>query len=141
MPTDLPEFFSGTDPLGDVKANMKAQRKLARKAVGQSLWAIAKSLMLHYVISLAGVAVIAAAGFSSVPRAAVSATALGLLARWFLPNRARAQADAQLRQPKPEFEVMELTPDQLQEFFGNLGNPDAHQGATPEGVAKPTPYL
>lgn len=137
MPTELPKNFHGSAPLG---ADRKAVRKAARKLAGRSLWAIAKGLILHYSVSLAGVAVIAASGFHGVWRAALSATALGLLARWFLPNHARALAN-QAKQPKPQdFEVMELTPDQLSAFLKNLPKQaDLSEYDTP--APKISPYL
>lgn len=130
------------DPLGE---HRKAARKAARKLALRSLWSIAKSLILHYVITLAGVAVIAASGFHGTFRAALSATALGLLARWFLPNKARTQADA-LRQPQPipglEFPagVVELTPEQLKDFLGNLPE-QADLSAYDTPAPKASPYL
>lgn len=136
MPTDLPKNFSGS---GTLEPDRKAMRKAARKLAGRSLWAIAKGLMLHYGVSLAGVAVIAASGFHGVWRAALSATALGLLARWFLPNGARTLAQ-QAQRRQPQMEVMELTPDQLSGFFKNLGEQaDLSEYDTP--APKISPYL
>ena len=134
MPTDLPENFSGSAPLG---ADRKAIRKLALKSMRRSLWQIAQGLCLHYAVTLAAVAVIAASGFHGVPRAALSVTVLGLLARWFLPNQARTKA--QQVQPKgiEPMGVVELTPDQLSDFFNNLGK--VTEGEHVPG--KPTPYL
>lgn len=134
MPTELPKNFHGSSPL---EPDRKAVRKLALKSMRRSLWAIAKGMLLHYGVSLAGVAVIAYSGFHTVPRAALSATALGLLARWFLPNQARTMADAKRQQ---QLQVMELTPDQLAGFFGNLREQaDLSEYDTP--APKMTPYL
>lgn len=131
MPTDLPKNYSGSGPLG---ADRKAIRKLALKSMRRSLWQITGGLLLHYSVTLAAVAVIAASGFHGVPRAALSVTVLGLLARWFLPNKARAMADQQRQIGQPEF--VELTPDQLREFMAGLG-----KATGSESTNRPSPYM
>lgn len=136
MPDLSSDFFPSSEGLGrpnlpPSKQERKAVRKLALKSMRRSLWGIAKGMLLHYGVTLAGVAVIAASGFHGVWRSALSATAIGLLARWFLPNQSRTLAAQQL------YPQMELTPEQLREFMGKLNStPNADETA-----AKISPYL
>lgn len=114
-------------------ADRKEARKQARKALGRILTNIVKRFVMHYWVSLAGVAVVAASGFHGVFRSALSVMAIGILVRWFLPVHLAVRA----AQPAQ----MELSPAELADFMSKLGQPDAHQDAAPEGVAKTSPYL